>query len=110
MWRFCVIVFAAFVACLPAAQGASPVVQFDVLSARSGVWSDANTWIDKRVPRSGDNVQIRGAHTVTYDVNSEDTVRVLHVAGTLKFTREKSTRLNVGLLKVSPGAECDEDG
>ena len=34
--------------------------------------------MEKRVPRSGDNVQIRGGHAVTYDVESEDAVRVLH--------------------------------
>ena len=55
-------------------------------------------------------MQIRSGHTVTYDVEAEDAVRALHVAGTLRFTRDNSTRLNVGLLKVSPGAECDEDG
>src|ERR1043166_3451824 len=92
------------------AQMASPTVQFDVRSAKSGKWSDAGTWAGKRVPRSGDNVQVRPGHVVTYDVNSEDAVRVLHVAGTLKFARDRSTRLNIGLLKVEPGVECKEDG
>src|SRR6185436_17936992 len=30
--------------------------------------------------------------------------------GTLTFVRDKSTRLNVGLLKVQPGEEGSEDG
>src|SRR5438132_10316377 len=92
------------------AQPASPVVHFDVRSAKSGKWSDAATWVGKHVPGSGDSVQVRSGHVVTYDVNSEDAVRVLHVAGTLRFARNKSTRLNVGLLKVQPGEECREDG
>src|SRR5262245_58320949 len=86
------------------------VVKFDVRSARNGKWSEANTWVNKRVPRAGDNVQVRTGHVVTYDANSDDAVRVLHVAGTLTFARDRSTRLNVGLLKVQPGEECSEDG
>jgi len=92
------------------AQAASPVVQFGARSARSGRWSDPATWAGRRVPRSGDSVQVRAGHVVTYDVNSQDAVRVLHVAGTLKFARERSTRLDVGLLKVQPSEQCNEDG
>ena len=110
MWRIQVFGFIAFIAGLITAQADSPVVQFNVTSAQSGKWSDAGTWVNKRVPQSGDNVQIRSGHAVMYDVDSEDAVRVLHVAGTLRFSRDKSARLNVGLLKVSPGAECSEDG
>ena len=86
------------------------MVKFDVRSARSGQWSDPDTWLDKRAPRAGDNVQVRSAHTVTYDANSDAAVRVLHVAGTLKFAHDRSTRLDVGLLKVQLGEECNEDG
>jgi hypothetical protein len=89
---------------------AASVVQFEVRSARSGKWSDASTWLGQRAPRAGDNVQVRTGHVVTYDANSDEAVRVLHVAGTLTFARNKSTRLNVGLLKVQPGDECSEDG
>ena len=92
------------------AQAASPTIQFDARSVRSGKWSDANTWLGKRAPHAGDNVQVRTGDVVTYDVNSDEAVRVLHVAGTLTFARDKSTRLNVGLLKVQPGYECSEDG
>src|ERR1051326_9467358 len=92
------------------AQGASPGVQFEARSAQSGKWSDPATWAGKKTPRAGESVQIIAGHTVTYDVNTENTVRVLHVAGALKFARDRSTRLNVGLLKVSPGVECNEDG
>ena len=71
---------------------------------------DAGTWVEKRVPRSADNVQIRSGRAAIYDVDSDDAVRVVHLAGTLRLARDKSTLLNVGLLKASPGAECDEDG
>jgi hypothetical protein len=98
------------VVCVATTHAASPAVSFDARSARSGKWSDAGTWVNKRVPRAGNNVQVRTGHVVTYDANSDAAVRVLHVAGTLTFARDKSTRLNVGLLKVLPGEECSEDG
>jgi hypothetical protein len=107
--RFPILLMLAWLSANFATQAAS-VVRFDVRSARSGKWSDANTWMDKRVPRAGDNVQVRTGHVVTFDANSDDAVRVLHVAGTLTFARDKSTLLNVGLLKVQPGEECSEDG
>src|SRR5437867_3432028 len=102
MWRFQTLQFLLLLAGMATTGADSPTVQFDVQSARSGKWSDPNTWLNKRAPKSGDNVQIRPGHVVTYDANSEDAVRVLHVAGTLTFARDKSTRLDVGLLKVSP--------
>jgi len=110
MWRFQTFQFLLLLAATAAAQAASPVVQFDVRSVRSGKWSDASTWVNGRAPRSGDNVQIRNGHVVTYDANSEDAIRVLHIAGTLRFAQNKSTQFKVGLLKVAPGDECGEDG
>src|SRR5207249_1716448 len=58
----------------------------------------------------GDRVQIRAGDTVTYDVVSAGPLRMVHVAGTLTFARDRSTRLDVGLLKVQPGEEVTEDG
>ena len=91
---------------LVSARAAS--VAFDARSANSGKWSDASTWVNERAPRAGDNVQIRAGHVVIYD--ADETVRVLHVGGTLTFARDKSTQLNVGLLKVLPGDQCNDDG
>jgi hypothetical protein len=92
------------------AYPATPLVEFNARSARSGNWSDRTTWMDKRVPRAGENVQIRSGHRVIYDINSDQAVRVLHVAGMLAFSHRTSTRLEVGLLKIQPGDECAEDG
>src|SRR5262249_17711879 len=85
-------------------------VTFQARSARSGKWSDARTWADRRAPKAGDNVQIQAGHVVTYDVNSDQALRVVHVAGTLRFARDKSTRLDMGLLKIERGQETTEDG
>jgi hypothetical protein len=81
-----------------------------VCSAKSGAWSDASTWAGGHVPRAGDQVQIREGHAVTYDVNSDAAVRSIHIAGTLSFAADKTTRLNVGLIKIQRGDNASADG
>jgi len=93
----------------PLPAQSSPVT-FDARSAKSGAWSDAATWASRRAPKAGDRVQVRAGHTVVYDAASTDAIRMIHVAGTLTFSREKSTRLEVGLLKIEPGETTTEDG
>jgi hypothetical protein len=88
----------------------APPVQFNARSARSGNWSVADTWVDKRMPKAGDNVQIRAGHVVTYDMESEGALRVLQIGGTLTFARDRSTRLDAGLIKIQPGEACSEEG
>ena len=85
-------------------------VTFTTRTAKSGNWSDAATWENGKAPKVGDIVQVRTGHKVIYDVNSDVALRMVHVAGTLSFSREKSTRLDVGLLKVQAGEVCGEDG
>ncbi len=84
-------------------------VTFDARTAKSGAWSDAATW-GGRAPKAGERVQVRAGHVVTYDVESAEALRMIHVAGTLTFSRTKNTRLEVGLLRVTPGDACGEDG
>jgi hypothetical protein len=91
------------------AAEASPV-QFTVQSTQNGRWSNPNTWSGQRVPKAGDYVQIRPGHQVTYDVHSEEAIRLIHVSGTLAFSRDRSTLLVVSLIKVQPGDEATEDG
>jgi hypothetical protein len=85
-------------------------IPIDRRSARSGNWSDPSTWVDGKVPAAGENVQVRSGHVVTYDAHADAAIRSIHVAGTLRFSREKSTLLSVGLLKITPGERCSEDG
>ena len=92
-----------------AGSAAEPVV-FNARTAHGGKWSDAQTWEGARKPQAGDFVQVRAGHVVTYDVNSSDALRLLHVAGTLTFSREKDTLLDVGLIKIEPGETTSEDG
>ena len=62
------------------------------------------------VPGGGARVQVREGHTVVYDVKSEQPIRLVHVAGTLTFARDKDTQLDVGLIKIQPGDDVSEDG
>ena len=93
--------------CLPLWAWCSPVT-FTVQSVGNGKWSDPSTWSTKRLPRAGDYVQIRPGHRITYDVHSTEALRMLHVSGILTFSREKSTQLVAGLIKVQPGEEATE--
>jgi len=92
-----------------ARSAAEPVV-FNARTAHGGKWSDAQTWEGARKPQAGDFVQVRAGHVVTYDVDSSAALRLLHVAGTLTFSREKDTLLDVGLIKIEPGETTSEDG
>lgn len=85
-------------------------VTFDVRSARGGNWSDARTWEGGRVPGAGQRVQVRTGHRVIYDVQSDQAIRMVHVAGVLSFSREVSTRLDVGLIKIQAGESASEEG
>jgi hypothetical protein len=81
-----------------------------IRSARSGSWSAPATWEGGKVPAGGAKVQVRPGHTVVYDVSSDQAIRSLHVAGTLTFTRDRSTRLDVGLIKIQTGDDTSEEG
>src|SRR5438552_2378467 len=60
-----------------------------VRSAQSGPWSAAATWEGGKVPGSGVRVQVRTGHTVLFDVQSDQVIRSIHVAGTLTFAKDK---------------------
>src|SRR4051794_4921003 len=81
-----------------------------VRSVRNGPWSASGTWEGGRVPAAGSRVQVRQGHTVIYDMNSDRIIRSLHVAGTLRFAHDKTTRLDVGLIKIQPGEDAGEEG
>lgn len=85
-------------------------VEFSLRSVRDGRWSDAKTWQPQRVPGSGDRVLISRQTRVEYDVQSPEVMRLIQVAGTLSFARDRDTELNVGLLKVQNSDVCSESG
>jgi hypothetical protein len=87
--------------------------EFNTRTAKSGNWSDPATWENGKLPQAGDRVQVRPGHDVTYDITPEKctfALRMLHVGGTLRFSQQVSTKLDVGLLKAQPGDVCAEDG
>ncbi len=76
----------------------------------SGRWSDPAIWEGGRVPGTGARVQVRSGHVITYDVKSDETIRSIHIAGTLRFDPEHDTRLDVGLIKIQNGDDPCETG
>src|SRR5262249_45142034 len=76
----------------------------------SGRWSAPATWEGGNVPPAGARVQIRSGHRVLYDLNSDQAIRSVHVAGTLAFAPDRQTRLDVGLIKIQPGSDASENG
>jgi hypothetical protein len=91
----------------PAAGADDPPL---IRSSRSGPWSAGATWDGGAVPGAGARVQVRGGHTVVYDLGEGAPIRSIHVAGTLEFARDRDTRLDVGLIKVQPGHDASENG
>ena len=47
---------------------------------------------------------------MTYDVQSDQAIRLIHVAGTLTMARDKDTRLDVGLISIQTGDQASEEG
>ncbi|MDB6154378.1 MAG: hypothetical protein JWL90_2831 [Chthoniobacteraceae bacterium] len=99
--------FHATLHCEPAEQ---PGLNFDLKSVRSGMWSDARTWEPARVPAQGERVLVSSRTQVTYDSESEQVIRLIQVAGELKFARDRNTTLNAGLVKVQNSEHCSENG
>jgi hypothetical protein len=81
-----------------------------IRSAKSGKWSAKETWDLGRVPKAGDQVVIRSGHDVGYDVDSEEVIRLVQIAGTLEFARDRSTRLESGLITITSSEEPSEEG
>jgi hypothetical protein len=79
----------------------SNVFATDIKSVQNGNWSDTNTWNTGTVPEQGDNVLIDSSHVVIYDVFSDKEIRLIHIRGTLEFSRSFNTRLDVGMIIIS---------
>ncbi len=81
-----------------------------VRSTQSGPWSAAATWEGDKIPSAGVQVLVKKGHTVTYDVQSKDVIRSLHISGVLTFAPDRDTLLEVGLIKIQHGDIVDESG
>lgn len=106
----CVVASVLFVMATPLPADTVAPLTFDTRSVRSGAWSDAATWEPAVVPKDQARVLVSAGTRVLYDVESERVVRLLQVAGELKFARDRNTTLNVGLLKVQNSERCSENG
>ncbi len=89
---------------------ADDVIEFSIKSVRDGDWMNPATWQPKRLPKAGDRVLISSGTSVRFDAKATPVIRLLQVAGALRFSRDRSTELNVCLLKVQAGDRCTERG
>ena len=85
-------------------------IQFSVKSVADGDWTNPKIWQPQRLPKAGDRVLISSSTSVRFDAKTTPVIRLIQVAGTLRFARESSTELNVCLLKVQAGNYCTERG
>jgi hypothetical protein len=104
--RTFLVVIAVVVATPRVVADETPLVR----SAKSGAWSAGGTWEGGRVPRAGDRVVIRAGHLVGYDAVSTDVIRLVQIAGTLEFARDRNTRLEAGLIVIAASEEPSEEG
>ncbi|HWA98442.1 MAG TPA: G8 domain-containing protein, partial [Pirellulales bacterium] len=81
-----------------------------VRTVASGAWTEASVWSNGRIPAQGDRVLIRPEHSILYNAHSDVAIRVLKIAGTLRFATDHDTRLDVGLIKVEAGEDVSEEG
>ncbi len=77
------------------------------IAARSGRWSDPATWASRSAPTAGVAVTVGRGITVEYDVASDQELASLEIAGSLKFSRTRSTRLDVGNIFVREDGVLD---
>jgi hypothetical protein len=77
-----------------------------ISSASNGSWSNPGIWTPARVPGPNDVVSVK--HTVTYDSTTGNVdVIGIDVGGTLRFSTNQTTRLNVGTLIVLPNGALE---
>jgi hypothetical protein len=84
--------------------------EFSIQSIASGKWSNPKSWSPARVPTTGDRVLIRRGTEIEYDQQGEEVIRLIQVVGTLRFSTDRDTELNVGILSIAHQEECDEHG
>jgi hypothetical protein len=92
---------------VPAALADSPTL---VRSSGSGRWSDSSIWEGGHVPGAGARVQVRPGHVIIYDIQTDQAIRSIHIAGSLRFATDRDTRLDVGLIKIQSGDDPCETG
>jgi hypothetical protein len=110
-WAVVVIGLLAVATASPELHAADkPTAPAVIRSEKSGPWSALATWQGGKVPGAGARVQIGQGHTVVYDLKSDQAIRLIHVAGTLRFARDKDTRLDVGLIRIESGDQASEEG
>ena len=72
------------------------------VAVNNGSWFDANTWKNGQIPDDEANVVVADGVQVTYDGESEASLRTLRVDGQLDFAPDKNTKMEVDTFVVAP--------
>lgn len=86
----------------PGAPGDARAERYETWAVRDGAWGDATTWRDGRLPKRGDRVLIAPGRSVVVTAKHTPVIKLIHVAGTLRFATDADTELNVCVIKVQP--------
>lgn len=89
------------------APAKTQVASAQVLSIRSGRWSDPGTWSTGSAPAAAAAVTIASGTAVEYDLVSDRELASLEIQGILTFSRQRSTRLDVGNVIIGRGGVLD---
>jgi len=98
----CATVLALSLVVTPQAPEVSAQVP-EISTVRSGRWSDRGVWSARRLPARGESVIVGAGHDVIYDIHSDVEIGRLMIQGSLRFARDRSTRLDIGNIVISRG-------
>ncbi|NET35261.1 MAG: hypothetical protein F6K19_25075 [Cyanothece sp. SIO1E1] len=72
------------------------------IAIKDGDWSDASTWQGGKIPSNGAKVLINNGVDVTYDIESDVSLKTVRVDGTLAFAHNQNTQMVVDTLVNAP--------
>lgn len=81
---------------------------YTIRSVADGNWSDPKAWKPERAPAAADRVLVASGTKMVYDSADGGVINSIRVAGSLTFAKDRSTLLNVGDIRVQPGAAGDD--
>ncbi|MEM9135936.1 MAG: G8 domain-containing protein [Cyanobacteria bacterium P01_F01_bin.42] len=71
-----------------------------IQAVQTGSWFDPNTWAGGVVPGDGDDVEIPGGITVTYDGESDARINKVSLYGDLEFATDQNTKIIVDTIEA----------
>jgi len=80
-----------------------------IQNVKNGLWSESTTWEGGSVPGNEANVLIVPLSRVVYDIESTIPIHLIHIRGTLEFSRVENTELHVGAIILNGNENIVKD-